>query len=243
MLHPAIKGKGIPQIGALVGMSWEPNLWVNKYGKRFTDETVVHNFSMAGNAIESQRDSFVWSIFDENVIKYVEEEGTRTGVGVLVPVRTKLVNLRDEIKSALEAGSDKVVMADTIDELAEKIKVNPANLKKSISDYNLIKEKNFDPAYVRDPATVLPITTPKYYAIKVQPYFFVSLGGVNVDTKLEVTDKNDDVIKGLYAAGCDVGGVYGSTYTLWASGSAYSFAATSGRISGAEAAKYAKEVK
>lgn len=243
MLHPAIKDKGIPLIGDLVGMSWEPNLWVNKYGDRFIDETIVHNFSLAGNAIEAQRDSFVWSVFDENTIKYVEQEGSRTGVGVLVPVMTKMLNLRKEIKAAVDAGSEKVVTAKTLDELAAKMKVDPARFKASVAKFNMIKEKNLDPDFTRNPATVIPVSSSDYYAIKVQPYFFVTLGGVRVTPALEVTDAQDKVIKGLYAAGCDAGGQYGRTYTLWASGSAYSFAATSGRISGVKAAEYIKSVK
>jgi fumarate reductase flavoprotein subunit len=240
MVHPGIKDNGIPPIGNLVAMSWEPLLWVNKYGKRFTDETVVHNFSWAGNAIEAQRDSYIWSVFDENEIKYVETKGTRTGVGVLMPVRSRLAGLRKEIKDAIESGSTKVVKASSIEELAKKIDVPVANLSKAVKDYNRIAEYNIDPEFARDADTVHPIVAPNYYAIKVQPYFFVSLGGVRTNTKLEVTDKQDEVIKGLYAAGCDVGGVYGSTYTLWASGSAYSFAATSGRLSGKNAAEYVK---
>jgi fumarate reductase flavoprotein subunit len=240
MVHPAIQDKGVPPIGNLVAMSWEPLLWVNKYGKRFTDETVVHNFSWAGNAIEAQRDSYIWSIFDENEINYVATEGTRTGVGVLMPVRSRLTGLKKEIETAISEGSTKVVKASSIKELAKKIDVPVANLSKAVKDYNRIAEYNIDPEFARDADTVHPITKSTFYAIKVQPYFFVSLGGVRTNTKLEVTDKEDNVIKGLYAAGCDVGGVYGRTYTLWASGSAYSFAATSGRISGKNAAKYAK---
>lgn len=240
MLHPAIKGKGIPQIGALVAMSWEPNLWVNKYGKRFIDETIVHNFSMAGNAIEAQRDSYIWSVFDDKGIEYVEQEGTKTGVGVLVPVRSKLTTLRSEIKNAIAAGSNKVVAANSISELAKKMKVDVNNLKESIARFNHIKDINYDEDFVRDPASVQPVTSPGYYALKVQPYFFVSIGGMRVNTGMEVTNDKDEVIKGLYAGGMDAGGLFGSTYTLWASGSAYSFAATSGRISGANAAEYVK---
>jgi len=240
MLHPGVKDKSIPTVGNMLGMSWEPTMFVNKYGDRFIDETSIHNFSLMGNAIEAQRDSYMWSVFDENNIKFVETQGTRTGVGVLVRVGTKLTDLRKEIDGAISSGSTKVFKAQSLDELAAKIGVEPSRLKASVAQFNSIVTGNKDEKFARDPETVIPLTQPMYYAMKVQPYFFTSLGGARVTDRFEVTDNKDQVIKGLYAAGCDVGGQYGSSYTLWASGSAYSFAATSGRISGENAAKYAK---
>lgn len=243
MMHPAVTDKGIPLVGDLQGMAWEPNLWVNKYGDRFIDETVVQSFVIAGNAIEAQRDSFVWSIFDDNTVKYVGEQGARTGMGVIIPVMKKLTNVKKEIDNAIKAGSAKVVMASSLDELAKKIAVDPKRLKASITRYNQIKDKNVDEDFARNPASVMPVTGPTYYALKVQPHYFATIGGVRITPAMEVTDKQDNVIKGLYATGLDAGGLYGRTYTLWASGSAYSFSATSGRLSGVNAAAYIRALK
>lgn len=107
MLHPAIIDKHLPPMGDALGMTWEPNLWVNKYGDRVTDETIVHNFAIAGNIIEAQRGAYVWSVFDENTVKYIEENGSRTGLGVLIPVGTKFTKIREEIKNAVAAGRQK----------------------------------------------------------------------------------------------------------------------------------------
>lgn len=243
MLHPGTQGPGMRPLGSLMAMSWEPNLWVNKYGERFTDETIVHNFSVAGNAIEGQRDSFIWAIFDEKGIKYVEEKGVETGIGVLVPVTTKLTDIRDEIKSALAAGNTSIAEGSTIEELAKKINVEPKVLRATVDKYNAVKEKNYDEDFVRDPSSIKPITKGKFYALRVQPFFFVSLGGVKINENMEATDKNDKAIKGLYVTGCDAAGLYSDTYTLWTSGSAYSFAATSGRLAGTHAAEFIKQGK
>ncbi|MEC5319363.1 FAD-dependent oxidoreductase [Brenneria populi subsp. brevivirga] len=243
MMHPALTDKGIPLVGDLQAMAWEPNLWVNKYGDRFIDETIVDSFVIAGNAIEAQRDSFVWSIFDDNTLKFVEEQGARTGMGVIIPVMKKLTNVKKEIDGAISAGSAKVAKANSLDELAKKIAVDPKRLKASVARYNQIKEKNVDEDFVRNPATVLPITGRTFYALKVQPHYFGTLGGVRITPAMEVTDRQDNVIKGLYATGLDAGGLYGRTYTLWASGSAYSFSVTSGRLSGMNAATYIRNLK
>ena len=48
---------------------------------------------------------------------------------------------------------------------------------------------------------------------------------------MEVVDKNDQVIPGLYAIGHDAGGFYGDSYDLKiGEGSASSFAVNGGRI-------------
>ncbi|PWC17702.1 FAD-dependent oxidoreductase [Brenneria corticis] len=242
-LHPGIKGKGIPVVGDLQGMTFEPNLWVNKYGDRFADETIVESFVLAGNAIESQRDSFVWSVFDENTVKFVAEQGARIGMGVIVPVMKKLTNLQKEIDDAIKAGNANVVKANTLNELAKKMGVDAKRLQASVAQFNQIREKNVDEAFTRDPATVIPVNAPPYYALQVRPYYFTTTGGIRITPAAEATDANDNVIKGLYATGSDAGGQYGRTYTLWASGSTFSFAVTTGRLAGVHAAQYIATLK
>ena len=66
-------------------------------------------------------------------------------------------------------------------------------------------------------------------------------GGVSyaLRANLEVLDKKDAVIPGLYAGGFDAGGMYGDSYPIKSSsGLASSFALNSGRIAGKSALKY-----
>ena len=55
---------------------------------------------------------------------------------------------------------------------------------------------------------------------------------------MEVVDKKDQPIPGLYAVGSDTGGWEGDTYCLVLSGSTFAFAITSGRIAGEKALEY-----
>ena len=106
--------------------------------------------------------------------------------------------------------------------------------------YNSFKEKNHDAQFAKDPKMIQPVKQAKFYAVKLFPYFFVSLGGAKTSLKMEVLDNNDQPIPGLFAAGGDVGGQYGDTYTLWTSGFSFQFAASSGRIAGKSAALFSK---
>ena len=49
-----------------------------------------------------------------------------------------------------------------------------------------------------------------YYAVKYRPHFHYTMGGVEINEKAQVLDKNGDIIPGLYAAGEVTGGVHGS---------------------------------
>ncbi|WP_168206036.1 FAD-dependent oxidoreductase [Geobacter sp. FeAm09] len=240
MLHPGTHGEGIKPLGPLYAMTWQPLLWVNKYGDRVVDENAVWAFTFAGNAIERQRDGFVWSIWDDETVRYMEEHGIDNGLGVLVPIGTKLTDLRAEIATAVAQKSSSIVVGDSIEELAQKMGVEPARLKENVDQYNHAKETGRDEKFYRKADTIVPVKTGKLYALKVFPYNFVSIGGVKTDLKMEVTDKNDKAIPGLYAAGADVGGLYGDTYATWTSGMMFQWAAQSGKIAGEQAAAYGK---
>lgn len=88
--------------------------------------------------------------------------------------------------------------------------------------------------------TSRPVRTPTFYAIKCYSDFLATLGGIRINEKAEVLDREGKAIKGLYAVGCDAGGMYGDSYDLIASGIASSFALNSGRIAGENALRYLK---
>lgn len=242
MTHQGTDGPSVVPFGNLFTMVWQPALWVNKYGKRFVDETAVFSFTHASNIVYRQPGSFAWVVFDQDTFdKYTEKDGIEAGIGVIIPIGTKLTNLKKEFEESEKAGNPNAVMADTLSELAKKINVEPAVIKKTVDTYNSHKDNNLDSEFWMDTKWVMPVKKGKFYAIKIKPMTYVSLGGVKVNEYMQALDENDNVIKGLYTVGCDVGGLHGDTYTLFASGSAFSFAATSGRLAGADAAKQLKK--
>ncbi|GAB1535349.1 FAD-dependent oxidoreductase [Geovibrio sp. ADMFC3] len=241
MTHQGTDGPGVVPFGNLFTMVWQPALWVNKYGKRFVDETAVFSFTHASNIVYRQPDSYAWVVFDQDTFdKYAEKDGIEAGIGVIIPIGTKLTNLKKEFEDSEKAGNPNAVYADTLEGLAKKINIEPAVLKQTVERYNNHKEKNLDDEFWMDTKWILPVKKGKFYAIKIKPMTYVSLGGVRINDRMQALDEKDNVIKGLYAVGCDVGGLYGDTYTLFASGSAFGFAATSGRLAGADAAQQLK---
>jgi fumarate reductase flavoprotein subunit len=60
---------------------------------------------------------------------------------------------------------------------------------------------------------------------------------------MEVLDKKDIPIPGIYAAGIDTGGWVGDTYCIRTTGTTFGFAINSGRIAGENAVKKMYEEK
>lgn len=238
VLHPGTEGKGIKFLANLYTMSWQPfNMWVNTRGERFAPETLTFEFSLAGNAIESQYHNFGWAIFDDAALDYVNDKGVDVGIGVIIPTKTKLTNIRKEIDEAIKADSESIFKAGSIRELAGKIGVPADALVKTHADYNRYAVNGHDPDFFKEGQWMRPINTGSYYALKIRPYYFCTLGGLRIDTGMHVLDKNDKPIPGLYAAGTDAGGLYGDTYTTWTSGHAFGFASWSGQKAAENAVK------
>ena len=78
-----------------------------------------------------------------------------------------------------------------------------------------------------------------YYAVKARPMSLGAIGGVLVNSNLQVIKEDGTVIKGLYAAGADVAELYNNSYPL-IEGVTLGAAFNGGRIIGIASAEYSK---
>ncbi|MCK4274268.1 MAG: FAD-binding protein, partial [Dehalococcoidales bacterium] len=217
----------------------QPDLWVNEKGERFCDESIGFDDAYVGNASARQKGDCTYSIFDTSVKQRVIEKGIDRAMAMDFPPGSRTTELDRELEAALGSQSTEVFEADSIPELAGKIGVDPAVLKATIDEYNGFCEKGHDDLFVKDQKYLRPIKGPKFYAIKARTLFLGTLGGIRINHNMEVVDKKDNVIPGLYAAGYDAGGMYGDSYSIGnSSGLSSSFAANSGRIAGRNALKF-----
>jgi fumarate reductase flavoprotein subunit len=207
----------------------QPFLWVNRLGDRFYNESFGSVFSDVYNAMTSNG-GLLWSIFDANMQKYMVENGPLTPFNDIVVPGQKMTALDDGIQKGIELGF--AFKADTIEELAIKIDIKPEKLRKTIEKINRYVDQKHDPDFSRKPDHLIKFDTESgpYFALKGLRAFFLTLGGVKVNSNMQALDGNEEVIPGLYVTGQDMGGLYDSTYDLLAEGSASSFALSSGRI-------------
>lgn len=130
-----------------------------------------------------------------------------------------------------------VVEADSIPAVAKKAGVNGAELQKTVARYNTFVKNGKDEEFNR-PAkfmkTQVSLTGP-YYIVEQQPRFATTMGGVVTDRTLNVVNKQDKPIKGLFAAGELVGGAMGDDSPP---GGNMAWAMTSGKLAAESAVKF-----
>lgn len=214
----------------------QPNLWVNKLGERYCDESIVNEFPSAINALVKQPEATAYSIIDSNMINYLETEGLQYTLGEYFTPGSILTGVQAELERGVSEG--KVLAGDSIEELAAKIGCDPAVFAETVEEYNACCRKNDDFIMAKDRQYLHEISGPKYYAVEIRACLGITEGGIKVNHKMEVIDTEYKVIPGLYAGGCAAGGMIGDSYIMITSGGSLSFALNSGRITGENVLKY-----
>lgn len=214
-------GDGVPEDIVKDFTMWDadvlrakPNsLIVNRFGKRFGDESSnYHVFNRAFEGWDSGN-------FDHaNIPGYWICDATYTehyplphaeGVGD-VP--------------------EGVVVADTIEELAEKCGIDPMGLAQTLATFNENARQGLDPEWHRgerlfdvsatsDPErtdlvnTCLgPVEKAPFYCMTYLPGTLGTSGGLRISENAQVIGMNGEPITGLYASGCNAASVFGAGY-------------------------------
>ena len=184
-------------------------MFVNKEGKRFINEdNTRYAISMAEL---DQTDGQMWLIVDSSEIA---GDDTRN----------------DLIASLLADGHSYV--ADTLEELAAEIGVDPEALVATVEEYNAGMEAGSD-AFGKSASAQSVITTGPFYASLRTPTVHYTMGGIKIDTDAHVLNADGEPVPGLYAAGEVASGIHGNNRL---GGNAYPDIMTFGRIAGINAA-------
>jgi fumarate reductase flavoprotein subunit len=214
----------------------QPNLMVNLLGERFINEEIMANTAFTGNAIARQKDHCAFTIFDGATKQHYEENGMHFTQSVEVE------SIDDNVKQVLDQGCPYVFVADSLEELAGKTGINADGLRKTVDEYNAVCEAGRDELFNKNPKYLRPIKQPRFYAGKFHLSAYGSLGGIRINYKLEVLNKDYEVIPGFYAVGTDVNTLYGDTYIFALPGNTMGFAVNSGRMAGENAVEYVKSL-
>ncbi len=226
--------RGVGTTNHVSATAKQPHLWLTPGGDRFCDETIMGDWPAAGNALE-RIGGQMWVVYDNKNLNSMKHDGIVQGVGVMVPIGAKLTKFEEEWPAAEKAGW--AVKANTLEELAKKTGMDPEKLKASVEQYNNAAEVRHDALFAKDPQYIFPVKEGPFYAIKSVASSLGTLGGIKVNDRLQVVTDKDKVIPNLYAAGSDVGGMYGDSYDLLMAGSTIGFAVNSGRIAAESAVK------
>ncbi len=225
--------------GSLELVADQPYLWINTQGERFCDEGIAFSDSFEGSANARYREGYTYTLFNDGIIRHLMDRGIVRNVAVENMPGSKPLNFYKELELAIEINTPDVFAADSLSELAQKLNINPVVLNDTVEEYNEACKRGYDDLFAKNPQYLIPLLEPRYYAIKARTVFLGTLGGIKVNHRLEVLDKKDKVIPGLYAVGCDAGGMWGDSYPISVStGAAAGFAINSGRLAGKSILEY-----
>ncbi len=174
--------------GWLGGIGVEYYYQVNTDGKRFMTEDGRRDY-MTGELLK-QKGAMSYVITDTNR----ESENSETNLW------------GDNIEELVKSGT--VYRADTIEDLAKQINIDPKILRETHDTFNSYVEsgvdKDFDRKLFGDKIDKAP-----FYASPRMPTVHHTMGGIQIDEKARVIDRDGKIIPGLYAAGEVTGGIHG----------------------------------
>ena len=218
------------------------SLAVGMNGKRFTSETGI---AMLDPWIAGPNYYSIWST---EQLKEIQEKGFKypnggVAAGFLgycgaIPENTPLPETFDVLDKAIEM--DFVYKADTIEELAEQIGIDPAALAETVETYNGFAVSGVDEEFGKDGALIEKIGEGPYYAIKMASYSYNTVAGLDINKDFQVLDAHGEPMEGLYAVGSDSAGVLFSEKKPYVTygGANNGWALTSGYVAGAIVADY-----
>lgn len=242
----------------LTNLTMFPFLRVNALGQRFSDETNVSLFAIHGAELAMQPHQIEYAVIDSSILNEVKENGLYViedqfaqwigdeqfymefnepnSTDAFYAEQHTPTDYAALLDAVLESGV--VFKGDSIEDLAAQMGVDADTLSASVNQYNSAIQTGEDELFFADTDRLVEVKEGPYYAVKFSARNLSTLGGIRINENMEVLDKDSNVIKGLYAAGADAGGMYGKAYVDFEGGT-LGFAYTSGRLAGISASENA----
>jgi succinate dehydrogenase/fumarate reductase flavoprotein subunit len=169
---------------------------INENGERYTDESL--GYVSHGKALMGQPGQTCALVFDADTaqvsnVQIVTQQFDKLGIPI--------------------------VQADTIEDLASQIGVDPATLNATVDEFNAASDGDRTTGLAVDKtACAVKVQTPPFYAIyPLQPGCIMGFGGLSCNADAQVLEADGTPIQNLFAAGELMGGVF--MYDYMAGGS------------------------
>ena len=224
------------------GFFWigsQPWLKVNADGKRFINESGTYENIL--HADEYQKGRCHYSLFDSTWPEQTKQFKMH-GCSRVHPFENGAdpnilwSTFADKMLPALiEKGF--VAKADSIEELAQKLKLPVEQLKATVARYNELAHKGRDEDYGKEPHRLAPLEKAPFYGAKNTGYILCTMDGIRINTNMNALDEKGNAIPGLFVIGNDSGGFFANTYPNLATGIACGRTVTFGRRVGKLLAK------
>lgn len=209
-------------------------MMVNLNGERYENE------QYAGATVEFQKKQpqcVSYTIMPEKVIKaqpmrakpLYDKDGNR--IPQMVPMMGKPEWNQENMDWWASRKGAHLIIADTIEEIAEKAGMPVDTLKGTVARYNELCKKGVDEDFGKDASFLLPIEEGPFYAVRTFLMSDGAEGGIPIDENCQVKGVNGPM-RGLYASGDNSSGNIanlGNGKKTWITNE-YSWALCSGMI-------------
>jgi fumarate reductase flavoprotein subunit len=213
-------------------------IWINKFGRRFVSESDQYAFQST-NAVRRQPHNLVYILLDSKTVSLTKAEFKLLDPNAGAAPKLDPVLLESVVQQVvLEDEGKSVKVSESWQVIAKWVGCDPGVLQFTIDEYNESCDRGYDAVFAKNREFLLPLRTPPYYAFRCECRINNTMGGIKINEKMEVLNRDSQPIPGLYAAGVDAGGWTSDTYCSVEAGSAFGFALNSGRIAGENAIEY-----
>jgi 3-oxosteroid 1-dehydrogenase len=192
-----------------VEMTLPGSITVNAAGKRFVNEALNYHdacrvFASVDPMTGRQQNNPAWLVFDAAYLAKYPVAGSTAG-----------------------SPADWMTAADSLDELAGKLGIDPVGLAATVTRFNADAVTGVDTEFHRgatpqdrflgDAANtpnpcLAPLTAAPFYAVRISAGVLGTSGGLDTDFDGRVLDRHRQPIPGLYAAGNVSAGVFRNNY-------------------------------
>ncbi|QYJ89374.1 FAD-dependent oxidoreductase [Shewanella halotolerans] len=211
-----------------------PFLVVNGKGERFVNEQV--EMSLMNNYLRDEVNQGRYNqIFDSN---YMEQSKDWPGRAYTPEELKHYMPEVEGEKKGVYPSQINTFVADTLEELAEKLGCDPKTFVKNVNRYNELCKTGKDDDFGKAPSKMAPVLKAPFYGIHRRMRISAITSGVLVDANHQALDADGKPIGGLFIVGNMGGGFYGGVdYPLTVFGLSLGRCYTFGYLTGRHVAK------
>ena len=205
--------------GAFVGqgkqynIGSQPFLKVARDGRRYGNESTPYDFDL--NTVAEKPGGVFCQVFDNNAREDIKRFNT---IGCSRQIQQQLaakpdISLEEFFADKLEEGT--IIMADTLDELADKLGFEgeaKETFLATCDHYNEMFDAQEDDEFGKEAYRLSELRTPPFFGAWYGASFLTTTDGLRINEEMQVLDVNDQVIDGLYAAGDCSGSLFANNY-------------------------------
>ncbi len=246
-----LKTRTLNDIPLALGISSDC-LVVNTKGERYVNEEMLIRFGLVlteDSVPAFKSGTHYYAVYSSDRLKDIAENGF-TAIpkweGYCWQGGTAMNTPIPEVFECLEACIDEgmAFKGETVEELAEKLGMDPAVLAGTVDAYNVCCANGEDTAFGKKAENLKSYEEGPFYAVELKNVTFGTVGGLDVDTNIRVL-KADHVtpFEGFYAIGLDSHGVLLTPEHNYIGfgGVAQGWYATSGLLASTHAVSYVNE--